>query len=629
MGEHVKDVNQNTGAPEADSQAAAEYSVRLQQLQREAIAERRREVLFARLKLANGATLVVLAFLYVEHPMLGWLLAAGVSGFVTLLVLHERVLRSLTRRERTQRFYARGLARLDGSWTHQTDGRGQTEHAAETGGFLPDAHAYARDLDLFGRGSLFHLLSTARTAQGEETLAGWLLAAAPIEALRARQAAVQELTSDLALRETLALAGDEVRANVHAGSLAAWGESPTVWRSSRMRLLAALLAGVWVASVTAWAVWGYGLPVLIASLVNFSVRYGVRRRVDQSLAGLDRAARELTVLAGLLRLIETRQFTSPQLRALRAALEHDGMAPSEAVARLGRVLEKLDSRHNMLFKLVDVFLFWTVQLTFAAEAWKRRFGPAVRGWLAAVGEFEALESIASYAYERPDDVWPEVVEGEAFVQAEGFAHPLLPEARAIRNDLTLGHAMGNEVDAEDVRLMVISGPNMAGKSTFLRGLGVNVVLAQAGAPVRARRMRLSPLQVGASLAVMDSLESGISRFYAEIRRIKLISDLVDGELPLLFLLDEVLSGTNSHDRLIGTEWMVRSFVERGALGIVTTHDLALTAIPITMDGRGRNCHFEDSIVDGQLYFDYRLSDGVVQTSNALALMRSIGLRVDE
>jgi DNA mismatch repair ATPase MutS len=179
-----------------------------------------------------------------------------------------------------------------------------------------------------------------------------------------------------------------------------------------------------------------------------------------------------------------------------------------------------------------------------------------------------------------------------------------------------------------LRLVVISGPNMAGKSTFLRGLGVNVVLAQMGAPVRAQRLRLSPLMVGASIAVMDSLESGISRFYAEIRRVKLISDLADCPLPVLFLLDEVLSGTNSHDRLIGTEWMVRSFVERGAIGIVTTHDLALTAIPETMDGRGVNCHFSDTIVDGRLHFDYRLAPGVVETSNALELMRSIGLRVD-
>jgi uncharacterized membrane protein len=631
MSEQVQEkMNQAKGSTPLAAGVASEYEQRLAGLQRLQTAERRRESVVARLKLAEGALVVALAFLYVGHPRMGSAvgLGAAVVGFVALLVVHERILRSIALRERAERFYGQGLARLHGSWMEipETVGKARRGKGAgeETGAqFLPDDHAYARDLDLFGKGSLFHLLSTARTMQGQETLAGWLLAPAPIAEARARQVAVQELTADLDLREALATVGEEVRARVHGGSLAAWGEGPRVWRSNGMRVATGVLAVVWVASLAAWAVSGNGLPVLIASLVNYGVRYQVRGSVEESLAGLDEAARELTVLAGLLRLIEAREFASPKLRALRAALERDGMAPSAAIARLERVLHRLDSRHNMMLRALDLFAFWTVQLSFVAEGWKRRFGPGVRGWLEAAGEFEALESLAGYAYEHPADVWPEFAEEGAYVRAEGFAHPLLPEARAVRNDLELGTGTG-----ADLRLVVISGPNMAGKSTFLRGLGVNVVLAQMGAPVRARSLRLSPLMVGASIAVMDSLESGISRFYAEIRRVKLISDLADGALPVLFLLDEVLSGTNSHDRLVGTEWMVRSFVERGAIGIVTTHDLALTTIPETMDGRGVNCHFSDTIVEGRLHFDYRLSDGVVETSNALELMRSIGLPVD-
>ena len=541
------------------------YEQRLTALRRLQTAERRREMTVARLKLADGALIVILAFLYVGHPGLSasLALAAAVIGFVVLLVMHERILRSIALRERAERFYERGLARLHGTWMEVPEktnkGRRGKAPVDETGAqFLPGDHAYARDLDLFGKGSLFHLLSTARTMQGQETLAGWLLAPAPIAEARARQAAVQDLTADVDLREALATVGEDVRAGVHGGSLAAWGESALVWRGNGMRVATGVLAALWVASLAAWAVWGNGLPVLIASLVNYGVRYQVRGSVEASLEGLDEAARELTVLAGLLRLIEAREFTSPKLRGLRTALERDGMAPSAAIARLERVLHRLDSRHNMMLRVLDLFAFWTVQLSFVAEGWKRRFGPGVRGWLAAAGEFEALEALAGYAYEHPADVWPEFVEDGAYLCAEEFAHPLLPEARAVRNSLELGTGTGT-----DLRLVVISGPNMAGKSTFLRGLGVNVVLAQMGAPVRARRLRLSPLMVGASIAVMDSLESGISRFYAEIRRVKLISDLADGALPVLFLLDEVLSGTNSHDRLVGTEWMVGSFVERG------------------------------------------------------------------
>jgi DNA mismatch repair ATPase MutS len=280
--------------------------------------------------------------------------------------------------------------------------------------------------------------------------------------------------------------------------------------------------------------------------------------------------------------------------------------------------------------MFNAFVFYTPQLTMAAERWRAKFGPAIRGWLVAVGDFEALAALAGYAYEHPADVMPEFTERlekaagasrpVGHFEAEGLAHPLLPAGKAVGNDLTLGSAP---------QLIVISGPNMAGKSTFLRGVGLNAVLAQCGAPVRARQMKLSPLVVGASICVLDSLAGGVSRFYAEIQRLKVLSDLASGPVPLLFLLDELLSGTNSHDRLQGTRFVVRDLVRKGAIGLVTTHDLALTAIPEAMDGAGRNCHFEDMIEDGRLRFDYRLKAGVVHTSNALELMKAVGLQVDE
>ena len=249
-----------------------------------------------------------------------------------------------------------------------------------------------------------------------------------------------------------------------------------------------------------------------------------------------------------------------------------------------------------------------------------RAGPGFKtGSASALGEMEALCALAGYAYEHPSDVFPEFTSSdEGLFQAKGFAHPLLPEGKAVRNDLTLGG---------DLRLMIISGPNMAGKSTFIRAVGINAVLAQCGAPVRARRLRLSPLAVAASICVLDSLQGGVSRFYAEITRLKLITELTNGSLPVLFLLDELLNGTNSHDRRIGAEGLVRSLVERGGIGLVTTHDLALAQMVDQLAPQAANFHFEDHLEDGQLRFDYRLTPGVVQTSNALKLMRSIGLEV--
>jgi DNA mismatch repair ATPase MutS len=231
---------------------------------------------------------------------------------------------------------------------------------------------------------------------------------------------------------------------------------------------------------------------------------------------------------------------------------------------------------------------------------------------------EALSSLGGYAYEHPADVFPEFTETSPYFEAQGLAHPLLSDRDAVRNDLRLGG---------DLRVLIISGPNMAGKSTFVRAVGINAVLAQCAAPVRARRLRLSPLAVGASICVLDSLQGGISRFYAEIRRLKQITDLTQGPLAVLFLLDEFLQGTNSHDRRLGAGAMVRSLIERGTIGLVTTHDLAMTEIAEELGARAANAHFEDHLEDGKVIFDYRLHPGVVKTTNALNLMRSIGLDV--
>jgi DNA mismatch repair ATPase MutS len=285
---------------------------------------------------------------------------------------------------------------------------------------------------------------------------------------------------------------------------------------------------------------------------------------------------------------------------------------------LNRLIAMVDSRDHVLLRVFDPILLWTVQLAFALEAWRRKSGPAIRRWLAAVGELEALSALAGYAYEHPADPFPEFVEGAAYFDGRAVAHPLLPEDRAVRNDVHIGG---------ELRLMVVSGSNMSGKSTLLRAVGVNAVLAQCGAPVRAAHLRMSRLAVGASIQIMDSLQDGKSRFYTEITRLKQIVDLTREHLPVLFLLDEFLQGTNSHDRRIGAEAIVRGLLRRDAIGLLTTHDLALTEIAEALGKKATNQHFEDRLENGTLVFDYRLRPGVVQRSNALELMRSVGLDV--
>jgi hypothetical protein len=448
-------------------------------------------------------------------------------------------------------------------------------------------------------------------------LAQWLLAAAPVEEIQARQAAVEELRNRVSLREELWTLGVQVRLGVHPESLSAWGKGKRRMGARSVRAITTVLGLLWIASLVCWGVLDWGGFALVSSLVNLAWSHRIYARLEEQADAVEAATKDLELLAGVLKRMEQESFQSPRLRAAQAALKREGLAPSEAIRKLRRLVEHLESRRNMFGRVLDLFTFWSAQIVFLTESWQQRFGREIRRWQEAVGELEALSALSGYAYEHPGDIFPEFVTSTTPVYfAEGLAHPLMPAAKAVRNDLRLG---------DGLQLMVLSGPNMAGKSTFIRSLGVNAVLAQCGAPVRARRLQMTPLAVAASICVLDSLKGGISRFYAEIQRIKQIADLARGSLPVLFLLDELLSGTNSKDRLAGTRLIVESLVGLGAVGLVSTHDLALTEIPETMGTRAVNMHFEDRLEEGKLIFDYTLKPGIVRSSNALELMRSIGL----
>jgi hypothetical protein len=540
---------------------------------------------------------------------LGWL-ALPLAAFIALVIWHDRVNQRRSRARRAEAFYERGLARLEHRW--QGSGEPGTR-------FLDETHPSAQDLDLFGPGSLFELLCQVRTRDGEDTLANWLRAPAAPEEVRARQAAVAELRPRLDLREDLDLVGAKVRAVVNPEGLAAWGTAPPVLPGRWARVTTFILAVLGVAALAGWYFLDIGsTPFLAVAILEVTFTTWLRPRVQRVVAGIDRKAQDLALLATVLARLEREPVVSPRLRFLRSQLDSAGQPPSARIDQLGRIVDRLNWRGNQLFAPFAILLLWTTQHALALEAWRLVSGPAIARWLAAVGEFEALCALAGYAYENPDDPFPELVTPGPRFEGEGLGHPLIPPARCIRNDLQLGG---------ECRLLVVSGSNMSGKSTLLRTVGVNTVLALAGAPVRARQLRLSPLVVGATLRIQDSLQAGRSRFYAEITRVRQLVDLARGSPPLLFLLDELFQGTNSHDRRLGAEAVVRHLVELGAIGLVTTHDLALTHIADRLGPRGANVHFEDHFEDGAMTFDYRMRPGVVRKSNALALMRAVGLNV--
>ncbi len=542
-----------------------------------------------------------------------WVSLAALA-FVVLVLVHGGALAARKRAERAVDYYRRGLDRLDGKWA------GQGEPGLR---FVEPAHPYAADLDLFGRGSLFELTCTARTRAGQDSLAAFLRAPAAPEVVRSRQAAVEELRARVDLREALDLIGEEVSREVEKpDELPLWGERPAVlnaknWaqRGGAFVLGAAAMAlGVW------WMAGGRVWPLAAAVAVEMLLYRAARDRLAQATEAIFRAERELGVVARVLTLLEREPMMAPRLVELQQVLL--GSAPSSssssfgaasrAIARLSRLADLLVAQKNQFFIPFAYLMMWPVHVAFAVESWRARHGRDIARWLAAAGELEALASLGGYAFEHPDDPFAEIVDG-ALLDGEALGHPLL--ASAVQNDLHLG---------SDLRVLLVSGSNMSGKSTLLRTVGTNVVLALAGAPVRAKRLRVSPLQVGATLRIQDSLQEGASRFYAEITRLRQIVDLTGGALPVLFLLDEILAGTNAHDRRIGAEGVVRGLVDRGALGLVTTHDLALAEMTIT---GAVNVHFEDHLEGGQLRFDYKMRPGVVRKSNALELMRAIGLEV--
>ena len=573
----------------------------------------------------------------------GWF-ALPVLAFAVLIQRHDRVIRALAMAQRSVHFYERGLGRIEDRWA----GAGEPGER-----FRDEHHLYANDLDLFGRGSLFELLSIARTRAGEERLAEWLKHPASADEVLARRDAIAELTPALDLREEVASSGVDIAGaeiGVSAAASAAAGTTAGTTAGTRASTRASTAAGVDSDALVSWAerapvlggTWLRGIAggltvcaigtaayaaiagnyayLIAVLLIEAAFSIPMRRRVQQALHAAESPARDLDVLAHVLERLEREDFRAPRLAAMRRQLDTAGVRASVAIRRLHRLVELHDWQHNQFFAPVAAVLLWGTHLAWAIEGWRSLHGAHVRTWLHTVGDFEALSSLSAYRYEHPDDVWAEIVDGNAGFDGTAVGHPLLPAARMVPNDIRLWG---------DTRLLVVSGSNMSGKSTVLRTVGINAVLALAGAPVRATALRMTPLAIAATLRIQDSLQEGRSRFFAEITRIRELTDKARGPVPLLFLLDELFHGTNSHDRLAGASGVLRSLLDCGAIGMITTHDLALTAVADALSPRAANVHFEDQFEGGEIQFDYRMKPGPVTRSNALALMRAVGLDVDE
>jgi ABC-type multidrug transport system fused ATPase/permease subunit len=553
----------------------------------------------------------------------GWALAGLLLGiFAILAVYHVRLGKQRARLGTLRSIQEEALARIDRHWD---------DLPMPCVPDVPHDHPYAGDLDIVGRASLFQLLDTTATRMGRETLAAWLLAPADPAVAIARQGAAAELAPLLDLRQEIELRGRMASdAESEPAAFLTWAEDlqglgDRAWLRwvAWLGPIAVLALGIAdLSGVIPAPLWGVPL------LVNLLVGATAARRAYATIAEVVTEQCALTAYAGQLDVLAGADFDDPALRHLQEQLGAGERGAPAMLRRLGRLTGMAIPPSSMLYVPMQALTLWDVHVLFALERWKRDGGRDARRWLETLGEAEALAALAGLRLDNPDWTFPTIErEGEAY-RASLLGHPLLRDDSRVRNDVTIG---------PPGTFLLVTGSNMSGKSTLLRAVGVNAVLAQAGGAVCAAALALPPVALWTSARVQDSLERGVSFFLAELQRLKLIVDAAtqareQGGPRVMYLLDEILQGTNTAERSVAARRVIAYLVDQGAIGAVSTHDLALGDDP-RLAQSAVSVHFTDTVGEGPdappMSFDYQLRPGVATTTNALRLMRLIGLELED
>ncbi len=583
-----------------------------------------------------AAAVIGCGYYLAEDSTLGGVL--GALAFVAFLLLishHGRVLEKEAHQKRFAIVNEHAQMRL----------RGNFQGLPRTGAtFAPEGHLSADDLDLFGVSSLYQRVSVAHTRYGQTTLAAWLSAPAELSEILARQEAVLELADQLSFRQELEAEGMAL-VEKKRGRATQITDGPNPLRLLTWVAAEGKLSGRIGVAVLAWllpvlmlaGIWAqiflrtpptYWLAPLLCGLALLSL---TKKDCAEAFGAVSTTEGAFLRYGRLLEILETYEAKSPWLKERRERLlARTGKKPSEVMRRFRFLVSWFDLRHNgMIYPVVNALLLWDIHMTRALEKWKADAGQDLDRWFEVIGDYEALSSLAGLYADEPDSSLPRILSGDETalpgnetalgISALALGHPLISAENRVKNDLSplaLGHAL------------LITGSNMSGKSTFLRALGTNCVLALAGGPVMAREMTLPLCLMGTSIRVSDSLKSGVSHFYAEVKKLADVVRLAEsGGLPVLFLLDEVLHGTNSRERQVGARWVLAELLRMGAFGVITTHDMELCRLPDHLMQLVRQHHFREDENKGEMTFDYTLREGPVTSGNALRLMQRVGLRV--
>ncbi|HTV23396.1 MAG TPA: DNA mismatch repair protein MutS [Polyangiaceae bacterium] len=613
-------------SPAGRAQRFQHYQRRTAEYQGQAERLARRSALVSNLRGLSFAIAVIglVSAAFSDDTTLGVVIGlVALLAFLVLVVVHARVLSAEDLAWRFWRVNENASARARDEWQSLPE---------DGAAFADPEHPASGDLDVFGPRSLFQFINVAHTSYGQAALAGHLSKIEPRDVILERQRAVRELAPELERRQeleayTLRTAnppGQRASQNHTALDLAPlirWAEGEPVFLQHAAfvwgaRLLPALTLAGFIASKF------FGLPALLWALpltaqLALSVRSGQEAaRVFNAVSASPGA---FARLRPTLTLIESAPVEAPLLRRLGEVLGKGERSASQQMRRFERVLGWFELRHNgMIYPFINVLLLWDIQCVVALEKWQRDSGKALSPWLEALGEWEALSSLAGVAYDNPDFSFPEIVAERSVFEATELGHPLISARHRVPNDVMLAGAGS---------ALLVTGSNMSGKSTLLRAMGLAAVMGLAGSAVCATRLRISPMRVHTSMRISDSLSAGVSHFYAELKKLRTALVAAQGDYPVFFLLDEILHGTNSEERQIGARWVLGQLIEAGATGAVSTHDMALCELPPTLMHKVRTVHLRESVEGERMTFDYKVRPGPVSGGNALLLMRSLGLDV--